>query len=217
MAVYVILLILILLFGAIILIHIKLHINALYQKNNEENQINITIMLSVLDKWEKNYEINYNFETWVLIKDVLLKKDTSSLQNQEAGMDFLLRQILRVLAVKIQNPSKVKDSKSFSYLFKSIKIDDLNWKTQIGNADYMLTGIYTGTAWAIKGALLSVLSHKISLLKIQLQVIPNFGQTILESRINCIAELKIVHIIIISILALYLKIRGWIHGTTGTK
>lgn len=217
MAVYVILLTLILFLLAIFCIHIRLHIDVFYQNNNEKNLIKIIFIIDLFNRWKKSYEINFDFETCTFLGDVFFKKSSSYLEGKEKDIDLILRQILRVLAMKVQNENMLKNNQTLFYLFKSIVIEKLNWKTQIGHDNYMLTGISTGIIWAVKGILVSLLSHKISLLQTQLQVTPHYGNLVMESSLSCIAELKIVHIIIISIFAVYLKIRGWIYGTKGTK
>jgi len=217
MAAYVILSVLILFFLAIFCIHIRLHIGVLYQNLNGQNLVKIIFTLDLFNRWKKESQINLDFDSWAFLADAVYKKKGSYLKDKEKDIDLILRQILRILAMKVQNQNVIKDNSALFYLFKSIVIDKLDWKSIIGHDDYMLTGILTGVIWIIKGILLSLLSHKISLLQTDLKVTPHYGNPVLESSLTCIAELKVVHIIIISLLALYLKIRGWMYGTKRAK
>jgi hypothetical protein len=73
------------------------------------------------------------------------------------------------------------------------------WRTELGFADYALTGMATGLLWAGKGILLGYLNRLVKMDSRQVQVCiePFFGGRRLESSVNCIITTHLGHIIII--------------------
>lgn len=73
------------------------------------------------------------------------------------------------------------------------------WETELGFADYALTGVTTGLLWAGKGVVLGYLSRflKMDSRNMRVRVTPLFGGQRWESRINCIFTTRLGHIIIV--------------------
>lgn len=73
------------------------------------------------------------------------------------------------------------------------------WKTELGFADYALTGIVTGLLWAGKGTILGYLSRlfRMDSRDMQVSIDPFFGGRRWESSINCILTTHLGHIIIV--------------------
>jgi hypothetical protein len=74
----------------------------------------------------------------------------------------------------------------------------LHWETTVGLTDYAATGIATGMAWAWKGILLGFISRSVAISPSGMKILvsPDFGKPHFESRLDCILETRLGHIII---------------------
>lgn len=86
--------------------------------------------------------------------------------------------------------------KIMDYMLSKIKIDFLKWKTEIGLEDAALTAVSVGAAWSLKYNILSIISQKSAIQKVNIDVIPNYSNIIFQVDLNCIIRIKIVNIII---------------------
>lgn len=104
----------------------------------------------------------------------------------------------------------------FPYLDYCI-IDKLTWLSTIGLEEADKTGFYTGSLWAMKGIFLSLLTSKVKLRDLQLNINPDFSHKVLSSQFSCILRIKIVHIIRIRISLFLARVRGYYRGKRQTK
>lgn len=66
---------------------------------------------------------------------------------------------------------------------KKIRCDRLEWNTTIGLGDAAATGTFTGLIWGIKGCIIAVIAHYVSLRSMpHIQVAPQFQHLWLESK-----------------------------------
>lgn len=156
---------------------------------------------------------------------------------KEAQQQFFidLDNILNLIEAYIKDSSNDKESSSrgvrhyfekfnatkeeldtFYYYLKRFKIDEFTWETTIGLQDADKTGFYSGSLWALKGVLISLLSSITKLKTFRINITPDFSKFEISSQINCILRIRIVHIIRIRVLLWLSKIRGYYNGIRST-
>jgi hypothetical protein len=94
------------------------------------------------------------------------------------------------------------------YLNKKIKIKKLVWTTEVGLGDAGLNGLTCGYLWIIKSLILSSLLNNKEYEEINVNVIPNYTDSILNINFDCIIKLKLVYIINAGIYGLKAMIKG---------
>lgn len=102
-------------------------------------------------------------------------------------------------------------------VLRHLVIETLEWRTNVGMEDAMLTALVSGSLWAVKGTVISRLSSYSPIEKINLLVEPDFSNRWLRSQINCIARMRMVHIILVGPYILAKAIRGYVNGITTGK
>ncbi|MCL6634958.1 MAG: DUF2953 domain-containing protein [Peptococcaceae bacterium] len=97
----------------------------------------------------------------------------------------------------------------FHYLLRRIRLLKFCWSTELGTGDPFSTGLAAGAAWSFKGALASFVCRFFSAgaARPEVAVRPNFFQPCFNTAIECIFEVRIGHIIITGIKALFIKIK----------
>lgn len=110
-----------------------------------------------------------------------------------------------------------EELKTFYYYLKRFRIDEITWETTIGLRDADKTGLYSGSLWALKGVLLSVLSSITKLKDFRINITPDFANYKISSEFSCILRIRLVHIIRINILRWLSKIRGYYNGIRSTR
>lgn len=87
-------------------------------------------------------------------------------------------------------------------LLKMVVIQRLEWKSVVGMGDAMGTALLNGSLWAFKGWVVSWISRQAQLQNLDLNVKPDFSEKSFESRVYCIFEIRLVHIIFIIVYLL---------------
>lgn len=79
---------------------------------------------------------------------------------------------------------KVHDFKKIMQkTLKKVRCDQLEWNTKIGLGDAAATGTFTGLVWGIKGCIIAMIAHYISLRSTpRIQVAPQFQNLWLETK-----------------------------------
>ena len=145
----------------------------------------------VIDRWDRSVgeKVDWN---WERIKHLFKTFNRLKLfSNWEAQTFFILKKALAYTVVE--------------------KID---WKSRVGGRDAMWTALHTGLLWAVKGLIMTLLARNSRLEQVELAVEPDFQRPELNSQINCILKMRIVHIITIAIYLIVWKVRWWINGFT---
>lgn len=92
-----------------------------------------------------------------------------------------------------------------------IKIVKFSWWSRIGTGDAAETGVLSGIVWGIKGGIVMLLSHFMSLRsKPAIQIEPSFIQACLYTEFECIVQFRIGN-------AILAGIRMFIHLRKGRK
>lgn len=207
------LVVLVLLIFIAIFIYIPVFIKIEIKRKDHDDIISVeTTLLKCLIKF--NYEISYN-DLVTKNKSQLLKINRK-LEEKNIEKDLLNKESVLGFEdiIKIYNNIK-KYSNTFNkiihYIIKKIHINSLNWSIKIGLGDAALTGIAYGVLWTIIGTLLNILLNykKIKEIKdMNINIYPNFNESILEIDFFCIIKLKIVHIIIAGFKGIKVFIEG---------
>ena len=95
---------------------------------------------------------------------------------------------------------------------KYLIIEEIDWETIIGVNNAMHTAIFSGSLWAIKGSLISIISRVSHLKKVSINIKPDFNGNTQWSRLYCILKMRVVHIILIIAYYFILKVRGYLSG-----
>ncbi|PKR84308.1 DUF2953 domain-containing protein [Heyndrickxia camelliae] len=83
---------------------------------------------------------------------------------------------------------------------KTIKIKQFEWHSVIGVKDAALTGILTGTAWALKGGIVGLLSKYMKLLVYpEISIYPSFQIPLSQTKIKCMFKIRIGNAILAGI------------------
>ncbi|MGE5380446.1 MAG: DUF2953 domain-containing protein [Methylocystaceae bacterium] len=99
------------------------------------------------------------------------------------------------------------NSKTARRSFKRIRLKSLVWETSFSTGDVALTGVATGLVWAVKGWLLGLTGSRLTLEQVRVEVWPQWDDRSLQTRFDCIVNTRLVHIIGMSITAVWYFIR----------
>ncbi|WP_235749778.1 DUF2953 domain-containing protein [Neobacillus bataviensis] len=93
--------------------------------------------------------------------------------------------------------------------FKRVTIKNFEWQTLMGVGDAAHTGMLTGAIWAIKGSIVSILSHYFRLKEMpHLSVTPHFQAAVIQTQLTCMFQFRIGY----AILAGLKMIKFWKGG-----
>lgn len=93
-------------------------------------------------------------------------------------------------------------------------VEKINWQSRVGGRDAMWAALHVGLLWAVKGLVMTFIARNSRLEQVKLAVEPDFQSPELNSQINCILKMRIVHIITIAVYLIVWKVRWWINGFT---
>jgi hypothetical protein len=203
MAIVMTILILIVVLIAIISLTV-LHIKVIFchEKENDYVQIQIKIWFGLirytikvpflkLIKNSKNNEWNLEYEANVTPKNP--KKTKFHSRN-----NLTTEELVQIIHKGREFLKKVKDlQKILKHFCRHISVDTLVWESVVGVKNAALTGILTGTLWAAKGELISLLSKLIRLKTMpKINVVPSFQIPYTKTRLECMLHFRIGYAII---------------------
>lgn len=95
------------------------------------------------------------------------------------------------------------------FLFERVKLRRFQWQTEIGTGEPSQTGVLVGTAWGLKGFLLSLAYRLFSTggTKPVIYVSPNFEKACFNTFLDCIFEVRIGYIILTGFKALIVRFK----------
>ncbi|SHF79282.1 Protein of unknown function [Ornithinibacillus halophilus] len=161
-----------------IIVMSKVNLILHYSYNNHIHCISVAIrlygiqLLSIERKYENNRE-----KDWLdTLMEIDIQEEVQSFQTDLKTFKHWMKQ----------------GTKLFKEAMQQINIKKLDWKTAIGTGDASSTGIVTGSLWMVKGTIIGAL-HEITNLNKQpsIEMIPNFQQKLLQSKIDCIVSIRI--------------------------
>lgn len=80
---------------------------------------------------------------------------------------------------------------------KKVAIKQFEWHSVIGVGDAAHTGTASGILWAVKGSIIGLLSHYLSMKTIpKITVQPRFQQIITQTNLSCMIQFRIGHAIV---------------------
>ncbi|HHV39225.1 MAG TPA: DUF2953 domain-containing protein [Tepidimicrobium sp.] len=90
-----------------------------------------------------------------------------------------------------------KNKKIVQFIWRKLALKKFVWKTKIGLSDAALTSFVYGIIWSFKTYILNLVLKGKKIESIALEIIPIFNEDRLDVELNCIFEIKLVHIIIV--------------------
>lgn len=91
------------------------------------------------------------------------------------------------------------------HIKEKIKINNINWNTEVGLSDACETAIFTGTIWSIKSTIISFIYNNYNLYNSHINVVPNYNTATFKTSINCIFTIKVGDIITVGLKTLLAK------------
>ena len=80
---------------------------------------------------------------------------------------------------------------------RKITIKEFHWSTVVGVGDAALTGMLTGSLWAVKGSIIGLLSRYFQMKEIpKIMILPQFQQMIIQTELSCMFQFRIGHAIV---------------------
>ncbi len=85
---------------------------------------------------------------------------------------------------------------------KKISVSKFEWHSHIGVGDAAQTGIITGLGWSLKGTLVGIMSHYLTLkTHPDYSITPSFQVPVSETRFTCMIHFRIGHAIVAGVKA----------------
>lgn len=156
--------------------------------------------------------IHYTVE--VLLVDLLvedtgpgIRLQTAASSRPEAVADSASREIRISLASLWDSRQRYKRyTFVLRYLVRRTRINRFCWHSEIGTGEAHHTGLLTGIVWALKSTLTTGLFARTVLLgKPDLAVFPDYQQPRLNTFLDCIFKIRIGHIMIAALKAVWRK------------
>jgi len=95
-----------------------------------------------------------------------------------------------------------------SFMFERVKLSRFHWQTEIGTGEPSQTGILVGTAWGLKGFLLSLISRLFSPgVRPVINIAPSYEKVCFNTFLDCIFEVRIGHIILTGFKMLIVRLK----------
>lgn len=83
------------------------------------------------------------------------------------------------------------------FMFERVKLSRFHWQTEIGTGEPSQTGILVGTAWGLKGFLLSLIYRLFAPgVRPVINIAPSYEKVCFNTFLDCIFEVRIGHIIL---------------------
>lgn len=95
------------------------------------------------------------------------------------------------------------------YLLRHVRLEALTWETRLGVNDAAATGLWVGTIWALKGAVITFLQSRFPVdeRKCSITVSPYFNHEYFSTFFHCIFTIRLVHVMNVQLKLLGYKLR----------
>jgi len=94
------------------------------------------------------------------------------------------------------------------FMFERVKLSRFHWQTEIGTGEPSQTGILVGTAWGLKGFLLSLIYRLFAPgVRPVINIAPSYEKTCFNTFLDCIFEVRIGHIILTGFKMLVVRLK----------
>lgn len=192
---FIVLIILLLLF--IILLFSTVHVSFLYTHKGDDDFLRIKVSL-----WKV---ISYS----VVVPEVKVNTSEKKIEAKKKsnGAAGVKKKKTKITVQTIKESSR-KYSRLLAHVtgfyrilrrfLKKVTISQIRWDSRFGLGDAALTAVASGMVWALKGNVLGMLSHFVSLKGVpSIQVIPVYQGTLTQTRLSCMISFKIGHAIVV--------------------
>lgn len=195
------------------LTYIKIYL--VFHRINEDDIIEIKLLIFNLIKFRFRIPyidviLNRCIKPGIKAKGALKSKD-KTLSKRKETLNFDELKIIYEKAVELLRIYE----RVIDYILSKIYFESIKWYTEVGLEDAAVTALSTGVLWSIKGSIMSVLSNKVSINEIQLNVRPNYNKLTFQVELDCIIRIKIANIIIAGIKAFYTLVKNTIFKKGG--
>lgn len=205
-----ILIMLLLIYGLLFLIPIKIKVII----NGLDSDDEILILFStILDLVQYKLCIPYlkvldgSVEFSELTTKAKFVNENKNLKTKNSGESYIFEKFKKRLQ-KIEDFSKyIALLRPMVYsLLQKIHMKNFRWTTEIGSSDAAVTGILTGMLWIIKGQFFSFIKEIFRIEDVFINIKPYFNKLIFKTELFCIISIKIGHIINVGIKIAYILI-----------
>jgi len=94
------------------------------------------------------------------------------------------------------------------FMFERVKLSRFHWQTEIGTGEPSQTGILVGTAWGLKGFLLSLICRLFTPgVRPVINIAPSYEKVCFNTFLDCIFEVRIGHIILTGFKMLIVRLK----------
>ncbi len=94
------------------------------------------------------------------------------------------------------------------FMFERVKLSRFHWQTEIGTGEPSQTGILVGTAWGLKGFLMSLIYRFFDPgVKPVISIAPSYEKVCFNTFLDCIFEVRIGHIILTGFKMLVVRLK----------
>ena len=152
------------------------------------------------DGAEDNLHVEYRVFKGFLVRQI--NTSPAKMKGDKKSPSLALVGKLGSLFTKKEVSSKAIDEKNsdeawFIFLFKKVKVEEIEWRTDIGMGDAAETGVLTGLLWAVKGSIVSYYKNKVGgLKKKHIVVVPHYERMLFATNVNCIFTMRLGHIML---------------------
>jgi len=193
--VLIVLAIILLILLVVIISKLKVYIDYYHGQDNDHLEIRFKALFGLV-RYKMTIpiiKVDENSPT-IVVKDKIEKgkkdKNVKQGKRQVAGEDLLksfndTKQIVNhVLGLH-------KIVKKF---LRKVQVKELEWHSVVGVGDAAITGVLTGSIWAVKGSLLGIVSRYMVIKKMPIVTItPNFQFAVSQTAIKCMIQFRIGH------------------------
>ncbi|MGE4282907.1 MAG: DUF2953 domain-containing protein [Clostridia bacterium] len=205
----------------VIFLFLKLSIRIQLVHDEEKNKVIIT--LSVIKNIIKlnipliDTEDEKEFWGIRFFKKVMNKKDKQAKPKEKTSISFSKIQDTVKKGYSQFHSFKELLNPTRNYLRKRLVCSTFFLYLDFGAGDASLTGISSGFLWGICYNILSIIDSNMILKSHDIRINPTFNEVRLHVHLNCIFNIKIVHIIIIFFILLYSIIKYFIKNVLSQK
>jgi hypothetical protein len=200
--------VLVLLIGLLLVIKIRVDIRIILVVDENQRILDIEILPWGSEKWRQQYRLQMPSQAIIslILDNFFLKKKQYQLPGWFGRLST---------AEKIN--SWLRLGPILSRAVRAVHIKTLHWRSIYGGEDAMVTALRTGSLWAAKGILISIVSSVCRLENMQIEVEPDFHQQRVWSRFSGIFQMRLVHIILVGAHIIVWMVRGYLNGRTAAR
>ncbi|WP_462411311.1 DUF2953 domain-containing protein [Neobacillus sp. Marseille-QA0830] len=195
---WVLLVLLVLMALFVLIIFTKLTILVNYQHQNDDDQLNVEFRI-----WFGL--IKYKLDVPLIKVDddspsIVVKGNTYAGESAKEPPDQNVEQFTKKDAKSFFTNGKQLRNRVFKLnviikkFLRKVTVKKFEWQSLIGVGDAAHTGMLSGVLWSVKGGIIGLVSHFLSLKTTpQISITPHFQASVFHTKISCIFQFRIGH------------------------